>query len=128
MAGSSHLHYAALMTGMIVFINLALRPIVKLLNKFSSSSASKDRLFQIRLRCAPADESEMRAFLVQILEANNLHLYSTEVNGDETEVIIIADIHGEGPIERNIERSVSQITIDPRITRTFWCTLDKMII
>ncbi|MEZ8015910.1 MAG: hypothetical protein QMC66_09610 [Ascidiaceihabitans sp.] len=70
----------------------------------------------------------MRAFLVQILEANNLHLYSTEVNGDETEVIIIANIHGEGPIERNIERSVSQITIDPRITHTFWCALDKMII
>ena len=128
MAGSSHLHYAALMTGMIVFINLALRPIVKLLNKFSSSSASKDRLFQIRLRCARANERKMRAFLVQILEASNLHLYSTEVNGDETEVIIIANIHGEGPIERNIERSVSQITIDPRITHTFWCALDKMII
>ncbi len=128
MAGSSHLHYAALMTGMIVFINLALRPIVKLLNKFSSSSASKDRLFQIRLRCARADERKMRTFLVQILEANNLHLYSTGVNEDETEVIIIANIHSEGPIERNIELSVSQITIDPRITRTFWCALDKMII
>jgi len=128
MAGSSHLHYAALMTGMIVFINLALRPIVKLLNKFSSSPASKDRLCQMRLRCARADEREMRAFLVQILEANNLHLYGTEVNGDETEVMIIANIHGEGPIERNIERSVSQIAIEPRITRTFWCALDEMII
>ena len=51
-----------------------------------------------------------------------------EVDGDGTEVIIIGNIHGEGPIERNIESSGSQITIDPRITRTFWCALDKMII
>ena len=123
MAGRSHLNYAALMTGMIVFINLALRPIVKLLNKFSSSPTSIDRLFQMLLRC----EREMRTFLVQILEANNLHLYGTEVNGDETEVMIIANIHSEGAIKRNIERSVSQIAIEPRITCTFWCALDEMI-
>lgn len=92
MAGSSHLHYAALMTGMFAFINLALPTIVKLMNKFSSSPTSIDRLFQMLLHC----EREMRAFLVQILEANNLHLYGTEVNGDETEVMIIANIHSEG--------------------------------
>jgi len=124
MAGSSNLHYTALMTVMFVFINLALRTIVKLLNKSSCSPTSKDRLFQMLLRC----EREMRDFLAQILEANNLHLYGTKVSGDETAVMIIANIHSEGAIERNIERSVSQIAIEPRITCTFWCALDEMII
>jgi len=61
MAGAGHLPYAAILTGLIVFINLALRPIVRLLNKLTSNKPNKERLFQIRLRCARSDERDMRA-------------------------------------------------------------------
>ncbi len=125
MAGAGHLPYAAVMTGMIVFINLALRPIVKLLNKISPSAAAKDRLFQMRLRCARSDERDMRAFLVRNLAVNNLFLHETEVSGDEKECEIIAHIHGDGSTERNIERSIGQIAMEPRITRTLWCAVDE---
>ncbi|MDA8585359.1 MgtC/SapB family protein [Rhodobacteraceae bacterium] len=128
MAGAGHLPYAALLTGLIVFINLALRPIVMLLNKFTRAKPSKERLFQIRLRCARSDEREMRAFLVRNLAVNNLYLHATEVDGDDKEVNIIANIHGEGPTERNIERSISQIAMEPRITRTFWCAMDDLTV
>ncbi len=126
MAGAGHLHYAAAMTGLIVFINLALRPIVILLNRFSPRTKAKDRLFQMRLRCARSDEREMRAFLVRNLAVNNLYLHETEVSGDDMTCEIIAHIHGEGATERNIERSISQIAMEPRITRTFWCEVDDI--
>jgi len=128
MAGAGHLPYAAILTGLIVFINLALRPIVKLLNKFKRTKPSTERLFQIRLRCARSDERDMRAFLVRNLAVNNLFLHATEVEGDDKEVNIIANIHGEGSTERNIERSISQISMEPRITRTFWCAMDDLTV
>lgn len=128
MAGAGHLPYAAILTGLIVFINLALRPIVKLLNKFTRTKPSTERLFQIRLRCARSDERDMRAFLVRNLAVNNLFLHATEVEGDDKEVNIIANIHGEGSTERNIERSISQISMEPRITRTFWCAMDDLTV
>lgn len=128
MAGAGHLPYAAALTGLIVLINLALHPIVRLLNRFTKSKPAKERLFQMRLRCARSDEREMRAFLVRNLAVNNLHLHGTEVDGTEMEVNIIANIHGEGATERNIERSIGQISMEPRITRTFWCALDEMTV
>lgn len=128
MAGAGHLPYAAVLTGLIVFINLALRPIVRLINKFTRAKPSKERLFQMRLRCARSDEREMRAFLVRNLAVNNLYLNATEVDGDDKEVEIIANIHGEGATERNIERSISQISMEPRITRTFWCAMDDLTV
>ena len=127
MAGAGHLPYAAVLTGLIVFINLALRPLIMIFDKFTSSKQSKERLFQIRLRCARSDERDMRAFLVRNLAVNNLHLHGAEVEGDDKEVLIIANIHGEGSTERNIERSIGQISMEPRITRTFWCALDELV-
>jgi len=126
MAGAGHLPYAAALTGLIVFINLGLRPIVKLLNKLSPNTALKDRMFQMRLRCARRDERDMRAFLVRNLGVNNLFLHETEVTGDDKECEIIAHIHGDGATERNIERSISQIAMEPRITRTMWCAVDEL--
>lgn len=126
MAGVGHAPYAAIMTGLIVFINFGLRPIVKLLNKATQSNPSKERLFQIRVQCARSDEREMRAFLIRNLTVNSLFLDATEVEGDDKEVNIIANVHGEGPTERNIERSIGQISMEPRITRTFWSELDDL--
>ncbi|MEP3344924.1 MAG: MgtC/SapB family protein [Litoreibacter sp.] len=128
MAGAGHLPYAAVLTGLIVFINLALRPIVKLLNKVTRSSPAKERVFQMRLRCARSDEREMRAFIVRNLAVNNLYLDATEVDGDDKEVTIIVNVHGEGSTERNIERSISQMAMEPRITRTFWSSLDDLTV
>jgi len=55
MAGAGHLPYAAAMTGLIVFINLALQPIVFLFDKITPKTKRKNRLFQMRLRCARND-------------------------------------------------------------------------
>lgn len=128
MAGAGHMPYAAIMTGMIVFINVALRPIVKLFNKFARTSAPKERMFQIRLRCARSDERDMRAFLVRNMSVNRLLLESTEVDGDDKEVEIIANVHGEGSTERNVERAIGQISMEPRITRAFWSPLDELTV
>ena len=125
MAGAGYLPYAAALTGLVVFINLALRFVVLLLNKFSFSTAPRDRMFQLHLRCARADEREMRAFLVRNLGVNNLLLHETQVTGDDHEVEITVHIHGEGPTERNIERSVTQMAMEPRITRTRWGAMEE---
>lgn len=127
MAGAGHLPYAAVLTGLIVFINLALRPLIMIFDKFTKTKPGKERLFQMRLRCARSDERDMRAFLVRNLAVNNLHLHGAEVEGDDKEVMIIANIHGEGATERNIERSIGQISMEPRITRTFWCAVDELV-
>ena len=123
MAGTGHLPYAALLTGLIVFINLALRPIVGLINKLTRAKQPKERMFQIRLRCARSDEQDMRTFVVRNLGVNNLYLHAIEVQGDDKEVNIIAHIHGEGATERNalaVNRSGSRWN---RITRTYWCAM-----
>lgn len=126
MAGAGHLPYAAAMTGLIVFINLALWPIIMLLEKVSPKTSPKNRLFQMRLSCARADEREMRAFLVRNLGVNNLFLHETEIAGDTKTCEIIVHIHGEGATERDIERSITQITMEPRITRALWSAVDEI--
>jgi len=126
MAGAGHLPYAAAMTGLIVFINLALQPIVFLFDKITPKTKRKNRLFQMRLRCARNDERDMRAFLVRNLGVNNLFLHETEVSGDTKDCEIIAHIHGEGATERDIERSISQIAMEPRVTRAMWSAVDEI--
>lgn len=126
MAGAGHMPYAAILTAMIVFINVALRPIVKVFNKFTSTETYKDRLFQIRLRCARSDERDMRAFLIRNMSVNSLRLDSIEVEGDDKDVEIIANVHGDGSTERNIERAIGQVSMEPRITRAFWSPLDDL--
>lgn len=126
MAGAGHMPYAAIMTGMIMFINVALRPFVKLIKKYTRSEPTKERIFQIRLRCARSDERDMRAFLVRNLSVNSLRLDSIEVESDDKEANIVANVHGDGPTERNIEKAVGQLSMEPRVTRTLWSALDDL--
>ncbi|MEP2642044.1 MgtC/SapB family protein [Roseobacter sp.] len=125
MAGAGYLPYAATMTGLIVFINLALRPIVRLVNTVRKSNPVRDRLFQVCLRCAASDEGEMRGLLMRCLNDNKLFLHEINlISGGET-VQIVAQVHGEGSAERDIEKAVAFIAIDPRATGAQWHAADE---
>lgn len=120
MAGTGHLPYAAVLTGLIVFINLALRPLVRLVNSMTTAKPRRDRLFQVKLRCLGVDEPEMRAHLVATLSGQNLYLHEIEVTTDADVSEITARVHGEGSAEHDIERAMGQIALETRVMRTEW--------
>lgn len=126
MAGTGHLPYAAVMTAAIVFINLALRPIVRWVNSFSKANAHKERLFLLRIRCAHVQEQDVRAKLLQSMTSHNLHLHEIDVVQDGQVAEIKVQLHGLKATENAIEKTMARIAALPSVSSTFWCAVDDL--
>ncbi len=64
MSGTGHVMYAIALTSLIVFSNLGLRPIVRVLKKMPPQVVQIDRSFHLKLACLHEDERDIRASLV----------------------------------------------------------------
>ncbi len=74
MAGAGAWTFALLLTGLVVFVNLGLRPLVKLLKKYTAAGVPVSRGYRIWLTCAPSDEGAIRALVLRMLSVAGLHL------------------------------------------------------
>ncbi len=64
LAGAGAWDFAALMTALVVFVNLALRPLVQRLNRQPIESTELMRLYEVEIVCRGAQEAHVRALLL----------------------------------------------------------------
>lgn len=76
MAGAGFWHYAVLMTGFVVFINLGLRPIVKWLKKTTGAGTANEQ--EYRLCIETTQEAEVRQAVIQKFSATGFSLSAIE--------------------------------------------------
>ena len=124
--GAGALPLAALLTGLVVFINLGLRPLVKFLKRKTNAGVPIMRSFRIDVTCQPAQEADTRSLILRTLAVGGLHIIEMEAKpGDNDTVEISAVINGEGMVDQIIEQSATRLAAEPGLRRVRWHLQDE---
>ena len=124
-AGIGAWDYALLLTGLVVFVNLGLRPLVKFMKKHTKAGVPITRAFRVDLTCAAADEAAMRALILRHLPLHGLHLSELSAATGEDGVTLGAVVHGEGATDSAMEQAIARLGAEPGIRRLRWVAIEE---
>ena len=121
-AGAGQLAFAGLMTGMVVFVNLGLRPLVKWLKRRTRAGLPIPRQIRVTAVGPPAQEAEIRALILRILGIGGLKVVEIGANsvegGDDLAITVTVSADGVGDVE--IEQAMSRLAAEPGLRRLSW--------
>ena len=118
--------YALLLTGLVVFVNLGLRPLVKFLKRHTKAGVPIVRVFRVELTCAAADESAMRALILRHLPLHGLHLTDLSAQAGDGVVTLSAVVNGDGLTDHAVEQAIAPLGIERGIQRLRWLAVDEV--
>ncbi|MBO1257143.1 MgtC/SapB family protein, partial [Alteromonas sp. 5E99-2] len=116
-SGSGHLGYAAVLTSLIVFANLGLRPVVRKLKKAEARNARGLQTYQLKASCLHKDCEEIRVLLLGKLSDEDLNLLQIANRGHEDTAEIIVEVQGMAAEMAKVVKIITQISLDTRILR-----------
>ncbi|MES2844422.1 MAG: MgtC/SapB family protein [Pseudomonadota bacterium] len=124
-AGAGAPLFALMLTGMVVFINLGLRPLVKFLKRKTKAGLPVMRQFRILLTCTPSSEGEARSLILRTLTVGGLKL--SEISADPVDggIEISALFTGEGVTDSMLDLAMQRLAAEPGIGRLRWESLDE---
>ena len=124
-AGIGAWDYALVLTGLVVFVNLGLRPLVKFLKKHTKAGVPIARSFRVDLTCAPADEAAMRALILRHLPLHGLQLSELTSATGEDGVTLGAVVQGEGVTDSAMEQAIARLGAEAGIRRLRWLAIEE---
>lgn len=127
MAGAGFWDFALLLTGLVVFINLGLRPLVKWLKTRTRAGLPMARSFQVSVSVPPEDEGPTRSLMLRTLGLGGLHLSEIDLQRPEAGVCVdlVATITAEGVPDSLLEQAVQRLAAEPGLLRVRWQPLDE---
>ncbi len=126
MAGAGALPLAALLTALVVFVNLGLRPLVKFLKRKTNAGLPLMRTFRVDVTCLPAQEADTRSLILRTLALGGLHIIEMEAKPADADLLeISAVINGEGMVDQLIEQSAARLAAEPGLRRVRWHLQDE---
>lgn len=122
LAGAGAIAYAALVAGLVVSVNLLLRPLVHRINRQPMSSSELEAGYAITIVCRGEQEAHVRALLLQGLAANSMHLRQLDSSNieDSDRVDIRAMVHADFRADKLIEQIVGRLSLEPSVTAARW--------
>lgn len=127
MAGAGAWPYAVLLTGLVVFINLGLRPLVKWLKRKTKAGVPISRSYRVVITCRADQEAAVRALVLRTLTIGGLHLSEVELRAAEAGdgLDLSAIVTGEGVTEEMLELAVQRLVAEPGLMRVRWQAVDE---
>lgn len=127
MAGAGAWPYAVLLTGLVVFINLGLRPLVKWLKRKTKAGVQISRSYRVVITCRADQEAAVRALVLRTLTIGGLHLSEVEFRAGEAGdgMDLSAIVTGEGVTEEMLELAVQRLVSEPGLMRVRWQAMDE---
>lgn len=119
-AGTGAYLFAALATGMVIFVNLGLRPLVKWLKKKTRAGVPLTQEYRIALRCGEKHTTKVRSIALQALSHRGVRVIGFDIdrNGDEAELEIMVAVNDLE--EDAIDEIISPLMIETRIDSVSW--------
>ena len=127
MAGAGAWPHALLLTGLVVFINLGLRPLVKWLKRKTRAGVPITRLYRVEVTCSPEQEAAVRALVLRTLTIGGLHLSEVELRmgeGDGT-LTLAAMVSGEGLTDEKLDLAVQRLVAEPGLMLVRWLAAEE---
>ncbi|TVQ31543.1 MAG: MgtC/SapB family protein [Geminicoccaceae bacterium] len=126
MAGGGYLIEAVVLAAFVVLTNLALRPIVRLINRQSYGASEVDHYYRVRVVCGAKKEAHVRALLLQGVSTSALRLrrLDSEDVGDGSKVEVRADMVSAERSEAVLEQVVGRLSLEASVTAASWTTGD----
>ncbi|WP_333815813.1 MgtC/SapB family protein [Tabrizicola sp.] len=127
MAGAGAWDLALLLTAMVVFVNLGLRPLVKLLKRYTRAGVPVIRAYRVQVGADAAQEAAVRSLMLRTLSLGGLHLSEIGVTaGSEGRgVDLSATVTAEEVGEAGLEQAVQRLAAEPGLIRVRWESLDE---
>jgi putative Mg2+ transporter-C (MgtC) family protein len=128
MAGSGQWPFALLLTGMVVFINLGLRPLVKWIKRRTKAGMPLGKSFRVMVTCTPDQEGALRSLMLRTLALGGLHLSDISAQAAESGVGIdlAATVSGDGLPDGVVEQAVHRLAAEPGLIRVRWEMIDEV--
>ncbi len=128
LAGAGEVVLALAVTGCVVFVNLALRPISRLLDRTPLQTTELARNYAVEIICRGAQEAHVRALMLQGFATSGLHLTALDSENieDTDRVEVTARVHGEGIAPEALEQIVGRLSLEPAVTAARWSMRDEV--
>ncbi len=127
MAGAGAWDFALLLTAMVVFVNLGLRPLVKWLKRHTSAGVPMLRGYRVIVTVAESDEAGTRTLMLRTLSLVGLHLSEIAFTpaDDGRGLDLAATVTVEGVGETALDQAVQRLAAEPGLLRVRWISLDE---
>ena len=126
LAGVGAWPFALLLTGMVVFVNLGLRPLVRFLKRHTKAGVPLTRSYRVVLSGASDQEAAMRALLLRCLSLAGLHLHEISVQTQEDVLENSALVGGEDAPDHAVEQAVQRMAAEIGVARVRWMVADEV--
>ena len=122
LAGAGEFVLGVAVAGCVVFVNLALRPLSRLLDRQPIQTTELARNFSVEIICRGAQEAHVRALMLQGFATSGLHLTALDSENieDTDRVEVTARVHGEGVAPEALEQIVGRLSLEPAVTAARW--------
>lgn len=126
MAGHGAWEHALLLTGMVVFVNLGLRPLVKLLKHYTRAGMPVIKAYRVQVAVTPDQEATVRSLMLRTLSLGGLHISEIGVTpaAQGQALDLSATVTAEGVGEVALEQAVQRLAAEPGLMRVRWEALE----
>jgi uncharacterized membrane protein YhiD involved in acid resistance len=126
MCGVGYFHLAAILTVMVLILNLFLRPVINLLDaRVLRGKAARN--VKLRLVCRSDREEDLRALALRMLIQAGFRLVEVDSHpaedGSGVEVILI--LSGPEGTEDVLEKTLALLAVEPGVTHVDGAVLDS---
>jgi putative Mg2+ transporter-C (MgtC) family protein len=126
LAGLGAWPFAILMMGMVVFVNLGLRPLVKWLKRHTKAGVQVLRAYRVILTCAADAEAFMRGLMLRSFEIGGLHLQEISMQVVENGVELLATVTGDDSPDQAVEQAVQKMAAQSGVVKVRWMAADDL--
>jgi putative Mg2+ transporter-C (MgtC) family protein len=124
--GAGFFALAAVTAGLIITVNIAIRPLVRLIDRAPQGGSEAERAYRITATCPAESEASIRGLLVKqiaLSEARLLRLESEDLDG-LGRVALTARVIAAGDAPVMLEQIIGRMSVEPDITRIGWSEED----
>jgi putative Mg2+ transporter-C (MgtC) family protein len=122
LAGGGALSYAALAAGMVIVVNLLLRPLVQRINRQPLAAAEVPSRYVVNVVCRGDTEAHIPALLLQGLTAGGIRLHRLDSSNieDSDRVEVVAELSADRGSDSVLEQIVGRLSLEPSVTAARW--------
>jgi putative Mg2+ transporter-C (MgtC) family protein len=123
LVGSGFVLHGAVGTVAVLFVHLALRPMVRMIDARSKIAQDVDTLYRLRVVCQEQDESVIRLILLRHVNSGpsmSMQGISRQDTERPDQIMVVADIYSAVRNDKYLNDLVSRISIEPGVTSVSW--------